>query len=91
MSKVYNTKYSEAIWEIRGYLYKLVSKNGEVVVYDGIEQNRGLRCHKLRYSYPHNITTTRYFAVNDHTLVSSLTDKGVESVEISANYNKQNI
>ena len=62
--------------------YEADSKNGEIVIYNGIEQRRGLRCHKLLYSYPNDITTTRYFAVNDHKLVSMVTDKGVESVEI---------
>jgi hypothetical protein len=57
-------------------------KRGERVEYVGIEQRRGLRCHKLRYSYPDGISTTRYFAVNDDTLVSTVTDKGVESVEM---------
>ena len=62
--------------------YTVDSRNGEVVTYGGIEQRRGIRCHKLLYSYPDGMTTTRYFAVNDHALVSMITDKGVESVEI---------
>lgn len=57
-------------------------KNGENIKYKGIEQRRGIRCHKLLYSYPDGIFTTRYFAINDDTLVSTITDKGVESVEI---------
>lgn len=57
-------------------------KNGETITYEGIEQRRGVRCHKLLYSYPDGISTTRYFAVNDDTLVSTVTDKGVESVEV---------
>jgi hypothetical protein len=57
-------------------------KKGERITYEGIEQRRGLRCHKLLYSYPDGISTTRYFAVNDDTLVSTVTDTGVESVEI---------
>ena len=57
-------------------------KSGEQIKYQGIEQRRGLRCHKLLYSYPGGISTTRYFAVNDDTLVSTITDKGVESVEV---------
>ena len=57
-------------------------KSGERITYEGIEQRRGLRCHKLVYSYPEGISTTRYFAVNDDTLVSTVTDVGVESVEV---------
>jgi hypothetical protein len=57
-------------------------KSGERIQYQGIEQRRGVRCHKLLYSYPDGISTTRYFAVNDDTLVSTITDKGVESVEV---------
>ena len=57
-------------------------KSGERIGYEGIEQRRGVRCHKLRYHYPDGISTTRYFAVNDDTLVSTVTDLGVESVEV---------
>ncbi|CAA6677308.1 MULTISPECIES: hypothetical protein [unclassified Lentimonas] len=57
-------------------------KSGEQVAYKGIEQRRGVRSHKLLYSYPDGQTTTRYFAVNDDTLVSTITDQGVESVEV---------
>lgn len=57
-------------------------KSGERIQYKGIEQRRGVRCHMLLYSYPDGISTTRYFAVNDDTLVSTVTDKGVESVEV---------
>ena len=57
-------------------------KSGEKIAYKGIVQRRGVRCHKLRYSYPDGMTTTRYFAVNDDTLVSTVTDQGVESVEV---------
>ncbi|MFP4068979.1 MAG: hypothetical protein ACLFVC_02250 [Opitutales bacterium] len=56
-------------------------KNGEKVAYEGIEQRRGIRCHKLVYSYPDGITTTRFFAVNDDRLVSMISHGGVESVE----------
>jgi hypothetical protein len=57
-------------------------KSGERIKYKGIEQRRGVRCHKLLYSYPDGLSTTRYFAVNDDTLVSTVTDQGVESVEV---------
>ncbi len=62
--------------------YSADFKSGERISYEGIDQRRGLRCHKLLYSYPDGISTTRYFAVNDDMLVSTVTDKGVESVEI---------
>lgn len=58
--------------------------NGERIRYGGIEQRRGLRCHKLLYAYPDERFTTRYFALNDHALISTVTDQGVESVEIGA-------
>jgi len=57
-------------------------KRGERIKYEGIEQRRGVRCHKLLYSYPDGISTTRYFAINNDMLVSTITDKGVESVEV---------
>ncbi len=57
-------------------------KSGEQIKHEGIEQRRGVRCHKLLYSYPDGLKTTRYFAVNDDTLVSTVTDQGVESVEV---------
>ncbi|WP_269526225.1 hypothetical protein [Coraliomargarita parva] len=57
-------------------------KNGERVSYEGIEQRRGIRCHKLVYSYPEEgPVTVRYFAVNDDSLVSTVSDAMVESVE----------
>ena len=57
-------------------------KRGEQVTHQGIEQRRGVRCHRLLYSYPDGISTTRFFAVNDDMLISTVTDKGVESVEL---------
>jgi hypothetical protein len=59
-------------------------KGGERIKYEGIEQRRGVRCHKLLYFYPEGISTTRYFAINDDMLVSTITDKGVECVEVGA-------
>lgn len=59
-------------------------KEGETVKHAGIEQHRGVRCHKLVYSHPDGMQITRYFAVNDDTLVSTMTDKGVESVEVES-------
>ncbi len=55
-------------------------KNGERVTDEGVEQRRGIRCHKLLYSYPDGMSTIRYFSMVDDILVSSITDNGVESV-----------
>lgn len=62
-------------------MYREDSKNGETVGYEGIEQRRGIQCHKLIYSYPNGVSTKRYFSVDGKQLVSTITDKGVESVE----------
>lgn len=59
-------------------------KRGEQVEYAGIEQRRGIRCHKLIYKHPEGMELTRYFAVNDDSLISTVTDMGVESVEIDS-------
>jgi len=64
--------------------YRPDFKNGEKVSYDGIEQRRGVRCHKLVYSYPDGRSTTRFFAVNDDRLVSMVSQGGVESVEVGS-------
>lgn len=64
--------------------YREDSENDESVRYEGIEQRRGVQCFKLVYSYPDGISTTRYFSVDDKKLVSTITDKGVESVEIGS-------
>lgn len=61
--------------------YRPDAKHGETVRYAGIEQRRGVRCHKLVYEYPDGVTTKRFFAVNDDTLVATVSDNGVESVE----------
>ena len=58
--------------------------NNESVSYQGIEPRRGVRCHKLVYAYLDGLTTTRYFSVDNKKLVSIVTDKGVESVEIGS-------
>jgi hypothetical protein len=58
--------------------------NNESVSYEGIEQRRGERCHKLVYTYPGGTNTIRYFSVDHKELVSMITDKGVESVEIGS-------
>jgi hypothetical protein len=64
--------------------YRADALGGEQIDYQGIEQRRGVRCHKLAYVYPCGLTTVRYFAVNDHTLVSTVTDQGVERVAVGA-------
>lgn len=58
--------------------------NGESVRYEATEERRGVRCYKLVYSYPDGVSKTRYFSVDDKQLVSMVTDKGVESVEVGA-------
>lgn len=62
--------------------YRPDFKNGELVTYEGIEQRRGVRCHKLVYRFPDGVTTTRFFAVNDDRLVSTISPGGLESVGI---------
>ncbi len=62
--------------------YRPDFKNGERVTYAGIEQRRGIRCHKLVYAYPDGLSTTRYFSVNDDQLVSTITENKVESVGV---------
>ena len=64
--------------------YREDFRNNESVSYEGIEQHRGIQCHKLVYSYPDGISTTRYFSVDDKKLVSTVTDKGVESLELGS-------
>lgn len=61
-------------------------KNGERISYHGTEQRRGMRCHKLIYAYPSGLSTTRYFSVGDGMLVSTVTDVGVESVEVGEQF-----
>ena len=62
--------------------YRPDVKGGEQVQYVGIEQHRGVRSHKLVYTLPSGISTTRYFSVTEHALVSSVSDKGIETVAI---------
>lgn len=62
--------------------YRADLVNDESVSYEGIEFRQGFRCHKLVYAYPDGVATTRYFSVENKKLVSMITDKGVESVEI---------
>ncbi|MGJ8640847.1 MAG: hypothetical protein ACSHYA_15765 [Opitutaceae bacterium] len=62
--------------------YRPDLKNGELVTYEGIEQRRGIRCHKLSYLYSDGRATIRFFSVNDGKLVSTLTENQLESVAI---------
>lgn len=62
--------------------YRPDTKRGERIRHGGIERKRGVRCHKLVYSHPKGMRTTRYFAVHDATLVSTVSGSGLESVEV---------
>mgnify|MGYP000238775488 CR=1 FL=1 len=62
--------------------YRPDFKNGERVTYEGVEQRRDIRCHKLRYAYPDGLTTTRFFSVNEDKLVSTITENELESVAV---------
>ncbi|MGC6425313.1 MAG: hypothetical protein ACON4O_10060 [Lentimonas sp.] len=62
--------------------YRPDLKGEELVTYEGIEQRRGIRCHKLRYECQDGLTTIRFFSVNDDKLVSTLTEKNLESVGV---------
>ena len=62
--------------------YRPDFRNGETVTYEGIEQRRGVRSHKLTYAYPGGLTTTRYFSVNEDRLVSTITENKLESVPV---------
>ena len=54
--------------------------NGEEVSYEGTRKHRGKSSHVLKYKYPSGLETTRFFSVKDHTLVSEISENGVESV-----------
>lgn len=60
--------------------YRPDSKNGEKVTYEGIETHREFRSHKLKYIHPLGFETLRYFSVKDDTLVATISESGVESV-----------
>ncbi len=60
--------------------YRPDFRNGETVRLEGIETRQETRSYKLRYSYPGGLETIRYFSVEDDTLVSTITENGVESV-----------
>lgn len=60
--------------------YRPDFKNGEKVSYEGMVTHRDRRAHKIKYKYPEGAETVRYFSVEDDTLVASISDNGVESV-----------
>lgn len=60
--------------------YRPDFKNGEKVSLVGTETYRNTRCHKLLYEYPNGLKTYRYFSVADDTLVSTISENGLESV-----------
>lgn len=55
-------------------------KDGEQVSYEGMVTYRDVRSHKIKYSYPDGLETVRFFSVEDDTLVASISESGVESV-----------
>lgn len=60
--------------------YRPDFKNGERVSHGGIVTHRDKRCHKIKYKYPDGLATIRFFSVEDDTLVATITENGVESV-----------
>jgi len=64
--------------------YRPDFKNGEKVSLQGIESHRGQRCYKLLYEYPDGLSTLRYFSIVDDTLVSTITENGVESLGVGS-------
>lgn len=64
--------------------YRPDFKNGEKVTLLGTETYRDQRCYKMRYEYPNGLKTVRYFSVVDDTLVSTVTENGVESVGVGS-------
>jgi hypothetical protein len=84
MRKLSDVELERVIFSTRQFFnfYRPDFKGGERITYEGIEQRRGVRCHKLVYKYESGLSTTRYFAVNNDALVSTITDVGLESVSI---------
>lgn len=64
--------------------YRPDFKNGEKVSLEGIENYRGQRSYKLRYQYSEGLETIRYFSLEDDTLVSTITENGVESIGVGS-------
>lgn len=64
--------------------YKPDFKNGETARVEGIETRFGQRVYKLTYAYPEGLKTIRYFSVEDDSIVSTVTQNGVEMVGVGA-------
>jgi len=60
--------------------YRPDFKCGEKATHEGMVTHREKRAHKIRYKHPEGSETVRYFSVEDDTLVASVSDDGVESV-----------
>ena len=84
MRKLAPPELARVVFSTRQFFsfYRPDFKNGETVTYEGIEQRRGIRCHKLHYAYPDGLSTTRYFSVNEDKLVSTITGNQLESVPV---------
>ncbi|MDQ8193721.1 hypothetical protein QEH59_04760 [Coraliomargarita sp. SDUM461004] len=64
--------------------YRPDFSNGEKVSLVGTETYRDTRCYKLLYEYPGGPKTVRYFSVAEDTLVSTITENGVESIGVGS-------
>ncbi len=52
------------------------------VKYEGLEDFRGQRAHKLVYSYPRGMTYTRYFAEKGGDLIGTVDERGTTTLEV---------
>lgn len=84
MRKLTPPEHARVVFSTRQFFsfYRPDFKNGEVVTYEGVDQRRGIRCHKLQYAYPDGLSTTRFFSVDDDKLVSTITENKLESVAV---------
>ncbi|MEN8661385.1 MAG: hypothetical protein ACN4GF_02610 [Lentimonas sp.] len=84
MRKLTPPEHARVVFSTRQFFsfYRPDFKNGEMVTYEGVEQRRGIRCHKLSYVYPDGLSTTRFFSLNDDKLVSTITENKLESVGV---------
>ena len=64
--------------------YRPNFKNGEKVSLVGTETYRDERCYKLLYEFPNGLQTVRYFSVLDDTLVSTISENGLESIGLGS-------
>lgn len=60
--------------------YRPDFRNGERASHEGIVSHRDKRCHKIKYKYSDGLETIRFFSVEDDTMVATITENGVESV-----------